>query len=103
MCPENFSELQHRGSIAADNKIYSAAQDGKIPFVSAEDIAAVASRALTDPVPHNTDHVILGPELLTYDDVGECGHISIPSYLSSLPSKGGTNVKDRQSTDLTRL
>ncbi|KAJ5836789.1 NAD(P)-binding protein [Penicillium robsamsonii] len=68
---ENFSELQHRGSMAAENMIYSAAQDGKIPFVSAEDIAAVAFRALTDPVPHNTDHVILGPELLTYDDVAQ--------------------------------
>lgn len=33
------------------------------------DIAAVAFHALTDDNPHNTDIRVLGPELLTYDDV----------------------------------
>lgn len=40
-----------------------------MPFVSAEDIAAVAFHALTDATPHNTDHLILGPELFSYDEV----------------------------------
>ncbi|KAI0381638.1 putative ergot alkaloid A [Hypomontagnella monticulosa] len=68
---ENFSspgELQ-RLSITNESKIYSAAGDGKIPFVSADDIARVGFRALADKKPHNTDHVILGPDLLTYDKV----------------------------------
>lgn len=52
-----------------EDKIRSATGDGKIPFVSADDIARVAYRALTDEKPHNTDHVILGLELLTYDEV----------------------------------
>jgi uncharacterized protein YbjT (DUF2867 family) len=41
---------------------------GRIGFVDAADIAAVAARALLDPVPHNADHVITGPEALSYAD-----------------------------------
>lgn len=69
--PENFccpGELQHT-AIKDESKIYSAAGDGRVPFVSADDIARVAFHALTDEKPHNTDHIILGPELLTYDQV----------------------------------
>ena len=54
--------------IKGQSKIYMACSDGKIPFVSAMDIAAVAFHVLTDEKPHNTDHRILGPELLTYDE-----------------------------------
>ena len=50
-------------------QVYSAAGDGKVPFVSVDDIAAVAFKALTGEQPHNTDHLILGPELLSYADV----------------------------------
>ena len=48
----------------------TATGNGKVPFVSANDIAAVAFRALIDEKPHNTDHLILGSDLLSYDDVG---------------------------------
>ncbi|MFD0474850.1 hypothetical protein ACFQ0B_46350 [Nonomuraea thailandensis] len=37
--------------------------------MDAADIAAVAGHALTDEVPHNTDHILTGPEALSYDDV----------------------------------
>ena len=50
-------------------KIYTACQDGKIPFISADDIAEVAFYALTNEKSYNCDMRILGPELLTYDDV----------------------------------
>lgn len=66
---ENFSEAPQRTSIKKEDKIYPAAGDGKIPFVSADDIARVAFHALTDEKPHNTDYLILGPELLTHGDV----------------------------------
>ncbi|KAL1742140.1 hypothetical protein HDZ31DRAFT_43884 [Schizophyllum fasciatum] len=66
---ENFSEQQHRKTICEEGRVYSATGDGKVPFVSCDDIAAVAVRALTDERSHDTDHLILGPELLTYDDV----------------------------------
>ena len=51
-----------------ENTLYSACEDGKMPFVSSEDIAAVGYQGLVDNNPHNTDHVILGPDLLSYDD-----------------------------------
>ena len=51
------------------NKIFTACQDGQIPFISADDIADVAVHALIDEKSHNCDHQILGPELLTYDQV----------------------------------
>lgn len=56
-------------TIKDEGKIYTACGDGKIPFVSAADIAAVAFHVLTDTKPHNTDYRVLGPELLTYDEV----------------------------------
>ncbi len=61
--------MQHLPTIRDDDMIITATGEGKVPFVSADDIAAVAFRALTDEVPHNTDHLILGPELFSYDDV----------------------------------
>ena len=66
---ENFSEQQHRGTIRDEGRVYSATQNGKIPFVACEDIAAMAVRALTDVKSHDTEHLVLGPELLTYDEV----------------------------------
>jgi festuclavine dehydrogenase len=66
---ENFSEQRHRAPIRDLDRIVSATGKGKAPFISVHDIAAVAFRALTDDVPHNTDHIISGPELLSYDDV----------------------------------
>lgn len=62
---ENFCEAPRM----KQDKIYSATGDGKVPFVSADDIARVAFHALTDDEPHNTDHLVLGPELLSYGDV----------------------------------
>lgn len=66
---ENFSEAQHAPTIRDEGRIYSAAGAGRIPFVSADDVAAVALRALTDRAPHNAAYLVLGPELLSYDDV----------------------------------
>ncbi|KAK2875589.1 hypothetical protein FQN49_001594 [Arthroderma sp. PD_2] len=68
---ENLSDEAPHDIIRDQSKIYTACGDGKIPFVSAIDIAAVAFRALTDPQSHNCDHRVLGPELLTYDEVAE--------------------------------
>ncbi|KAL4767136.1 agroclavine dehydrogenase [Aspergillus nidulans var. acristatus] len=60
--------LSFTSSLKEKNAIYTAAGAGKLPFVSADDIARVGFYALTDAKPHNTDHLILGPELLSYDD-----------------------------------
>ncbi|KAF3032779.1 hypothetical protein E8E11_001217 [Didymella keratinophila] len=50
-------------------KIFTACQDGEIPFVSADDIAEVAFRALTNEKSFDRDLRVFGRELLTYDDV----------------------------------
>jgi len=65
---ENFSEMQHLYSIRDADNIVTATGEGKLPFVSADDVASVAFRALTNEKSHNTDHLLLGPELLSYDD-----------------------------------
>ncbi|KAG5924167.1 hypothetical protein E4U42_004733 [Claviceps africana] len=70
---ENFS---NKGdfpfeTIKREGKFYSAAEDGKVPFISAVDIARVAFRMLTAPALENKDYILLGPELLSYDDVAE--------------------------------
>lgn len=46
-------------------EIVTATGSGRVGFVDAEDIAAVAVRALTDERPHNTDHLITGPQALS--------------------------------------
>ncbi len=66
---ENFSEQQHLRTIKEEGRVYSAAGEGKIPWVSVEDIAEVGFRALVDQPSMDKDPVILGPELLSYDDV----------------------------------
>jgi len=68
---ENFSGEEHMLSVRDEDRIITATGEGKVPFVSADDIAAVAFHALTDEVPHNADHLILGPELWSYDEVAE--------------------------------
>lgn len=49
-------------------EVVTATGRGRVAFVDAADIAAVAARSLTDAAPHDTDHVITGPEALGYDD-----------------------------------
>ncbi|RYP10955.1 hypothetical protein DL765_007958 [Monosporascus sp. GIB2] len=66
---ENLIEPGLVFTISQLNTIFTAAQDGRIPFVSADDIAEVAFHALTDEKSHNCDHRVLGPENLTYDDI----------------------------------
>ncbi|KAI1455901.1 putative ergot alkaloid A [Annulohypoxylon moriforme] len=66
---QNFSEGAHGVLLKSESKLFSATGNGKIPFVNAEDIAAVGFHALTSPQPPNRDYVILGSELLSYPDV----------------------------------
>ncbi|KAL0576715.1 hypothetical protein V5O48_005282 [Marasmius crinis-equi] len=71
---DNMSENFHTRfltSIKEEKKIYTAAGDAKLAFISALDIARVAFRGLIDEKPHNTDYWVDGPELLSYDQVAE--------------------------------
>ncbi|MET9291193.1 NAD(P)H-binding protein [Streptomyces sp. NPDC003077] len=67
---QNFTGAHaHADSIREAGVILTAAGSGRVGFVDAEDIAAVAVRALTDDRAPNRDLVLTGPEALSYDDI----------------------------------
>ncbi|MFJ7904008.1 NAD(P)H-binding protein [Streptomyces sp. NPDC096198] len=67
---QNFTGAHaHALDIRRDGTLRTATGSGRVGFIDAEDIAAVAVHALTcDPAP-NTDLVLTGPETLGYDDI----------------------------------
>ncbi|KAF9036872.1 hypothetical protein BJ165DRAFT_615128 [Panaeolus papilionaceus] len=65
---QNF-EKYHLPFIKSANHIFSTAGDGRIPFVSCEDIAQAAYHALTSNEAGRRDVFVVGPQLLTYDEV----------------------------------
>lgn len=66
---QNFTgDHPHARSIRADGTILTATGEGRVGFVDADDIAAVAVHALTDTRAPNTDLVITGPQALSYDE-----------------------------------
>ncbi|MCI3930592.1 NmrA family NAD(P)-binding protein [Streptomyces sp. AN091965] len=67
---QNFTgDHLHAESIRGDGVLTTATGTGRVGFVDADDIAAVAARALTDPLPPGPDLVVTGPEALSYADV----------------------------------
>lgn len=71
MLAENLVEHRaHVMSIWGEGKVYSATGEGRIPWVAVEDIAASAFQLLTQEAAPNAEFLILGPELLSYGDVG---------------------------------
>jgi festuclavine dehydrogenase len=56
-------------SIRDAEKIVSATGTASIGFVSCEDVARVAVDCLLADAPHCTGHIIVGPELLSFDQV----------------------------------
>ncbi|POX37495.1 ergot alkaloid biosynthesis protein [Streptomyces sp. Ru73] len=59
----------HADGIREHGTLLSATGNGRVGFVDAEDIAAVAVRALTDERAPGTDLILTGPEALRYDDI----------------------------------
>ncbi|WP_226002248.1 NAD-dependent epimerase/dehydratase family protein [Paenibacillus sp. BJ-4] len=68
---QNFTEGHHGAQINGDGVMITATGSGRVGFVDADDIAEVGVRALIDEQPHNTDHVITGPQSLSYAEAGE--------------------------------
>lgn len=56
-------------AILHDASITSATGEGRVPFIDAEDIAAVTVAALIRPDLASGEHVLTGPEALSYDEV----------------------------------
>ncbi|WP_412520542.1 NAD(P)H-binding protein [Actinomadura madurae] len=70
---QNFTGTHvHALSIREDGTIWTAAGSGRVGFIDAGDIAAVAVHALTDEQAPNTELVLTGPEALSYDDIATC-------------------------------
>lgn len=59
----------HAVSIREDGAIWTATGSGRVGFVDAEDIAAVAAHALTGEHAPGTDLVLTGPQALDHDDI----------------------------------
>ncbi|MFJ3903723.1 NAD(P)H-binding protein [Streptomyces sp. NPDC090025] len=67
---QNFTgDHLHAQAIRTDGVLSTATGTGRVGFVDADDIAAVAVHALTDPEAPNTDLVLTGPDALSYDDI----------------------------------
>lgn len=64
---QNFTGDHPVAQGVRQGEIVTATGGGRVAFVDADDIAAVAVAALTGE-PHNAEHVITGPEALSYAD-----------------------------------
>ncbi|KAF4616950.1 hypothetical protein D9613_008547 [Agrocybe pediades] len=64
---QNFG-TDFKDSIRDSNEIVSAAGDGRIPFISNEDIAQAAFDTLVSEASPNRDYYLVGPELYSYDE-----------------------------------
>ncbi|WP_299737110.1 ergot alkaloid biosynthesis protein [uncultured Roseobacter sp.] len=68
---QNFSEGQLLAPIRDHGTIATATQNGRVGFVDAEDIAAVAVEALSRSQFASGDLILTGPAALSYDDVAK--------------------------------
>ena len=68
---ENFSfpNEQQTSAIKNESKIYSAAGEGRIPFISAKDIARVAFEVLTGKEIKLVESILIGPNYLSHQEV----------------------------------
>ena len=68
---QNFSEGQHLPTIRDEAAIYSATGEGRVPLISADDIARAARAALTHASALNDDFILTGDEAISYDRVAQ--------------------------------
>lgn len=61
--------LTQAPAIAREGRIVAASGDGRIPFIDARDIAAVAAAALTRSGLDGQKYILTGPEALSYYDI----------------------------------
>lgn len=71
--PHHFMQnlLTQTQYIINDGVVYAASGDGKIPYIDAQDIAAVAAVTLTQPGHRGKKYVITGAEALSYRQATE--------------------------------
>lgn len=66
---QNFIGHHQARSLREHGAVVSAAEDGKVPFIDADDIAAVAGQLLLGPDPVRRELVLTGPEALDHDQI----------------------------------
>ncbi|MEV7466801.1 NAD(P)H-binding protein [Streptomyces kronopolitis] len=67
---QNFTgDHPHAQSIRSDGVLLTATGSGRVGFIDADDIAAVAAHALTDEPAPAGDLILTGPQALGYDDI----------------------------------
>ena len=73
LAPSLYMEtlLEAAGTILEEGVIRAPAGRGRVGFVAARDVAAVAARVLTSPGHEDATYVLTGPEALSYADVAE--------------------------------
>ncbi len=71
--PHHFMQnlLAQAEYVVKDGAIYSPSGDGKIPYVDARDVAAVAFVTLTQPGHHGKTYVVTGSEAMSYRQASE--------------------------------
>jgi uncharacterized protein YbjT (DUF2867 family) len=71
--PHHFMQnlLAQRDYIVNDGVVYSASGDGKIPYVDARDVAAVAFVTLTQPGHLGKTYVVTGGEAISYREAAQ--------------------------------
>jgi len=71
--PHHFMQnlLAQAEYVIKDGAVYSASGDGKIPWVDARDIAAVAAVTLSKPGHHGKKYIITGSEAISYRQAAE--------------------------------
>jgi uncharacterized protein YbjT (DUF2867 family) len=92
---QNFTgQHAHALSIREHGSILTATGSGRVGFIDAEDIAAVAFHALTDEHAPDTDLVLTGPEALSYDDIAAI-MTEVTGRLVVHRSLSGEQMRDR--------
>ena len=73
LAPSLYMEtlLEAAGTIREEGVIRAPAGRGRVGFVAARDVAAVAARVLTSPGHEDATYVLTGPEALSFADVAE--------------------------------
>jgi len=67
---QNFTEAFPRVAIESESAVIAPSGHGRVPFIDAEDIAAVAVAALTDEGHASQTYELSGPEAITFADAG---------------------------------
>ncbi len=85
---QNFAEGSHLATIRGEDTFYSNTGSGRVPFISAGDIARAAFVLLTGPAGLNREFVITGEEAMSYDQVAErisqaCGRRISHTHIST--------------------